>query len=137
MTTDAAQLPAVSRAALVDQLRALGVTAGIALVVHTSFRAVRPVADGPRGLIRALCDALGPNGTLMMPAMSGSRASDPYDPATTPAKGMGIVAETFRQLPGTLRSDRHAAQRPRDHHRRHRAPEARPHLLPLPARRVV
>jgi aminoglycoside 3-N-acetyltransferase len=41
----------------------------------------------------------------MMPAMSGSRASDPYDLATTPAKGMGIVAETFRQLPGTLRSD--------------------------------
>ena len=56
MTTDGAQRDVISRAALVDQLSALGVTSGIALVVHTSFRAVRPVADGPLGLIWALYD---------------------------------------------------------------------------------
>jgi len=47
-----------------DQLTALGVAAGAVLLVHTSFRAIRPIAGGPRGLIDALRDALGPHGTL-------------------------------------------------------------------------
>jgi len=44
---------------LAEQLRALGVAEGGVLLVHTSFRAVRPVEDGPRGLIEALLQALG------------------------------------------------------------------------------
>lgn len=37
-----------------DQLRTLGVRPGGVLLVHTSFRAVRPVEGGPHGLIEAL-----------------------------------------------------------------------------------
>jgi aminoglycoside N3'-acetyltransferase len=95
----------VSRAQLVEQLRNIGVEPGMTLVVHTSFRAVRPIDGGPAGLIAALTEAIGPSGTLVMPAMSGSRQPVPFDPAFTPARGMGIVAETFRQLPGVVRSD--------------------------------
>jgi aminoglycoside 3-N-acetyltransferase len=97
--------PLVSRAAVVVQLRALGVRPGGALVVHTSFRAVRPVEGGPLGLIAALREALGPAGTLVLPTMTGSRRAAPYDPAGTPTRGMGVVAETFWRLPGVLRSD--------------------------------
>jgi aminoglycoside N3'-acetyltransferase len=86
------------------QLRALGVQPGALLLVHTSFRAVRPVAGGPRGLIDALRDALGPGGTLVMPSWTGTD-EEPFDPATTPASAdLGVVADTFWRLPGVRRS---------------------------------
>jgi aminoglycoside N3'-acetyltransferase len=103
--TDAHRLtPEASRATLVAQLRELGVHAGDVLLVHTSFRAVRPVAGGPGGLIAALREALGPTGTLAMPSWGDDDAT-PLDPRTTPvAPDLGVVAETFRHLPGVERS---------------------------------
>jgi aminoglycoside 3-N-acetyltransferase len=87
-----------------DQLRALGVRAGGVLVVHTAFRAVRPVEGGPRGLIAALRQALGPDGTLVMPSWTGDDAT-PFDPASTPASpDLGTVADTFWRLPDVRRS---------------------------------
>jgi aminoglycoside 3-N-acetyltransferase len=87
------------------QLRALGVVEGGVLLVHTSFRAVRPVEGGPRGLIAALRDALGPHGTLVMPSWPGTD-DEPFDPLTTPAApDLGVVADTFWRLPGVLRSE--------------------------------
>ena len=49
----------VSRTALVTQLRALGVMQGQVLLVHSSFRALRPVEGGPHGVLEGLCEALG------------------------------------------------------------------------------
>jgi aminoglycoside N3'-acetyltransferase len=94
-----------SRAEVAKQLHVLGVAESGVLLVHTSFRATRPVEGGPRGLIEALRDALGPTGTLVMPSWSGDDDA-PFDPRTTPASpDLGIVAETFWRLPGTLRSN--------------------------------
>ncbi len=77
---------------------------GGVLLDHTSFRAVRPVEGGPAGLIAALKDAIGPRGTLVMPCWTGDD-STPFDPAETQAsEDLGVVAETFRTLPGTVRS---------------------------------
>jgi aminoglycoside 3-N-acetyltransferase len=84
------------------QLRALGVERGALLLVHTSFRAVGPIADGPAGLIRALRDALGEEGTLVMPSMTGGESV--FDPKSTPVDGMGITAETFWRQPSVVRS---------------------------------
>ena len=95
----------MSRAEVADQLRELGVGEGGVLLAHTSFRAVRPVEGGPVGLIEALRDALGPDGTLVMPSWSGDD-DDPFDPLTTPAPpSLGVVADTFWRLPGVLRSN--------------------------------
>jgi len=86
------------------QLRALGVQKGGVLLVHTSFRAVRPIEGGPTGLIEALRVALGPEGTLVMPSWTGSD-EEPFHPATTPASpDLGVVADTFWRLPGVVRS---------------------------------
>jgi hypothetical protein len=90
--------------ALATQLAELGVAPGGVLLVHTSFRAVGPVAGGPDGLIAALLAAVGPAGTLVMPSWTGDDAT-PFDPATTPASpDLGIVAEIFRTRPGVMRS---------------------------------
>ena len=94
----------MSRSELAGQLRALGVVAGGVLLAHVSFRAVRPVAGGPLGLIEALRDAVGPGGTLVMPSWSGDD-DVPFDPAASPtAPDLGIVADSFWRLPGVRRS---------------------------------
>lgn len=97
------QVEEITRDEVADQLRALGVQAGGVLLVHASFRAVRPVAGGPRGLIDALRMALGPGGTLVMPAWTGDDGF--FDPETTPAAvDLGVVADTFWRMPGAVRS---------------------------------
>lgn len=87
---------------LAKQLEDLGVRKGGVLLVHTSFRKVRPIEDGPLGLIGALRRALGPDGTLVMPTMTDGESV--FDPKATPTTDMGIVAETFWRKEGVLRS---------------------------------
>lgn len=96
---------ASNRAGVARQLRALGVERGGVLLVHTSFRAIRPIAGGPLGLIEALQDALGPDGTLVMPSWTGDD-NEPFDPLTTPVSpDLGVVADIFWRLPGVARSN--------------------------------
>jgi len=95
----------LSKAEVTDRLRALGVKTGGVLLVHTSFRAARPVEGGPLGLIASLRDALGEGGTLAMPSWSGDD-DEPFDPMTSPAApDLGVVADSFWRLPGVLRSN--------------------------------
>ena len=87
------------------QLGGLGVRSGGVLLVHTSFRAVRPVEGGPLGLVEALLDAVGSEGTLVMPSWSGADGV-PFDRRATPASpDLGVVADTFWRLPRVMRSD--------------------------------
>lgn len=101
---DPATRRAFGRAEVVGQLQALGIQTGDVLLVHTSFRAVRPIEGGPNGLIEALRLALGPGGTLVMPAWADDD-DVPFDPARSPASAdLGVVADTFWRLPGARRS---------------------------------
>jgi aminoglycoside N3'-acetyltransferase len=103
MESQADRIP-LSRDKVVEQLRALGVREGGVLLVHTSFRVVRPVEGGPRGLIEALRAALGPDGTLVIPSWTGDD-ENPFDAASTPASAdLGVVADTFWRMPGVARS---------------------------------
>jgi aminoglycoside 3-N-acetyltransferase len=93
-----------SQRMLMEQLRALGVNEGGVLLVHTSFRSVRPVEDGPAGLVEALWRSIGRQGTLVMPSWTGSD-EEIFDPELTPAsRDLGVVADTFWRMPGVLRS---------------------------------
>src|SRR5438132_8895216 len=96
--------PAVSRHELTAQLLALGVESSGVLLVHTSFSRVGPVEGGPHGLIAALEDVIGPEGTLVMPSMSDDD-DHPFDAAKIACRGMGIMADSFWKRPGVLRSD--------------------------------
>jgi aminoglycoside 3-N-acetyltransferase len=94
----------ISRQQLTQQIQALGVKPGGVLVVHCAFSKVRPVENGPLGLIAALRSALGPAGTLVMPSMSDDD-DHPFDRRRTPCREMGVVANTFWQQADVLRSD--------------------------------
>lgn len=118
--------PPVTRATLVEDLHDLGVRPGATLLVHASLSRVGPIfGAGTQALIEALLEVLGETGTLMMPAHSGDLgepgkwrhppappgtvdairdAMPAWDPARTPTRGMGVLAEHFRRWPGALRS---------------------------------
>ncbi|NPV67920.1 MAG: AAC(3) family N-acetyltransferase [Anaerolineae bacterium] len=110
---------------LVEDLAALGLQQGMVVLVHSSLSSLGWVCGGPVAVIRALETILEPAGTLVMPAHSGD-LSDPalwvnppvprewwemirqsmpaFDPDLTPTRGMGVIAECFRKMPGVLRS---------------------------------
>lgn len=114
-----------TRVSLATDLRALGVAPGMTLLVHASLSALGWTAGGPVAVIQALMDALTREGTLVMPANTTDN-SDPadwsrppvpeawwpvirdqmpaFDPAITPTRGVGRIAETFRTWPGAVRS---------------------------------
>lgn len=107
--------PFNTRSSLVRQLWDLGIEPGMVLMVHSSFSKVGWTNGGAGAAIRALFNVLGPNGTLVMPAASpqlsptdamidGSAPDQVFEKHTTPTT-MGLLAETFRSWPGTLRSD--------------------------------
>lgn len=94
----------VSKARLIEQLSELGIKPDGVLLVHMAFSQVKPVDDGPLGLISALQTALGPDGTLVMPSMSYDD-EHVFDPTSTPCiEEMGVVADTFWRQPSVRRS---------------------------------
>lgn len=125
MSTTPPNGPLVTRADLAADLRAAGVEPGETLLVHSSLSALGWVCGGAVAVVRALLDALGPDGTLVVPTQTGD-LSDPalwtrppvpeewwepirvampaYDPAITPSRGVGVIPETVRTWPGALRS---------------------------------
>lgn len=110
---------------MVQDLTSLGIQEGDIVLVHSSLSSLGWVCGGPQAVIQSLLRLIGDMGTLIMPAHSGDW-SDPaewmnppvpqdwietiyselpaFDPATTPTRGMGRIAELFRTFPKTIRS---------------------------------
>jgi len=114
-----------TRRSLADDLRRAGVRPGEVLIVHSSLSALGWVVGGEIAVVGALLDTLGPDGTLIVPAQSFGNSDPaqwsrppvpeawwpviranmpPYDPATSPTRGMGRIVETVRVWPGAVRS---------------------------------
>ncbi len=94
----------VARTQVIRQLHDLGVPRGSVVLVHTSFRETGPVEGGPEGLIEALIEAVGDDGTLVMPSWTGSD-DEPFDRTSTPCDHLGVVADAFWRRPGVVRGD--------------------------------
>ena len=113
------------RVTLARDLAALGLRPGDTLLIHASLRAVGWVCGGAADVVRALADAVGEAGTIVVPAQTPqnrdpSRWTDPavppqwwpalreglpsFDPQVSPCREMGLVAETVRTWPGASRS---------------------------------
>ncbi|MFE7836028.1 aminoglycoside N(3)-acetyltransferase [Streptomyces sp. NPDC057474] len=108
-----------------DTLAELGIRPGGVLMAHASLRGS---GLSPTAVRDALLGALGPGGTLVVPAFTSEnsdtsreyaertegmdergkaafRASmPPFDPASTPCPTMGALAECVRTTPGAVRS---------------------------------
>jgi aminoglycoside 3-N-acetyltransferase len=76
-------------------------------MVHSSLRSLGPLPDKAAAVVQTLVDALGPGGTLLMPALSyGTVTPDNtvFDVVNTPTR-VGALPEYFRtQVPGVIRS---------------------------------
>jgi aminoglycoside 3-N-acetyltransferase len=115
-----------TRASLAADLRALGVRRGSVVLVHASMRSLGWVCGGTVAVVQALLDVLGDDGTLVVPTHTPEN-SDPaawrhppvpeswwqvirdetpgFDPAVTPSRWMGVIAEAVRTWPGARRSN--------------------------------
>jgi aminoglycoside 3-N-acetyltransferase len=117
--------PIHTRRELASDLTALGVRRGEVLLVHSSLRSLGWVPGGSLAVVQALLDAVGAEGTLVVPAQTAEN-SDPagwsrppvprewwpvireqtpgFDPERTPSSGMGAIPEQVRTWPGSRRS---------------------------------
>jgi aminoglycoside 3-N-acetyltransferase len=120
-----ASLPSWSKHDLVKHLQTIGVKQGMTLLVHSSLRSMGYIIGGVETVLEALIEAVGAEGTVVMPAFS-AQLSDPAtwrDPvlpeswvqkmlSTTPpfnnqktvTWGLSVIAEQFRRWPGVVRS---------------------------------
>lgn len=86
-------------------LEALGVRPGDTLLVHSAIQFLGRPAGGVGMHLQALTAAIGPQGTLAVPAFNFAFArGEPYDPQNTPSQGMGAFSEWVRCQPGALRT---------------------------------
>jgi aminoglycoside 3-N-acetyltransferase len=89
-----------------QDLGVLGVRPGGVLLVHSSLSALRYVEGGAETVIQGLLATLGPEGTLLMPALSYehvTRRQPVFDVWRTPSN-IGTIPEYFRTRVGTRRS---------------------------------
>ena len=103
--------PKVSKIQIINDLKKLGVEEGDVLYVFSSLKSIGYVPGGPEVVIDALTEALGPDGTLVLPCfyfIGGEMTltleeNKIFNPKTTPTV-LGLIPEAFRRRPGVYRS---------------------------------
>lgn len=101
---------ATNQQQLTQQLINAGIVQGTSVLVHSSLRKLGYVPNGAHTVIQALQQAIGEEGTLLMPAFPAKGYNKDYlltSPVfnyhTTPSS-MGIITEVFRTQYATHRS---------------------------------
>jgi aminoglycoside 3-N-acetyltransferase len=91
---------------IANDLLAIGLRPGGVALLHSSLSSLGYVIGGAETVIRGLLQALGPTGTLLMPALSYEYATalHPYFDVRRTPSNVGLIPETFRTRAGTLRS---------------------------------
>ena len=95
----------VSRKEIARDLRRLGLRAGDVIELHSSLKSIGYVQGGAKTVVRAFQEVLGEKGTLLTPTFTGSfePRGKAFHPDETPSTS-GLVTETFRKMPGVVRS---------------------------------
>lgn len=96
----------VSRNDICQALERLGIESGDICLFHSSFKSLGPVDGGAEAVIGGFEDAIGPDGTLVVPTLCSSDFFNCYNSwhLDKPSE-VGYLPEYFRKLPGVLRSD--------------------------------
>lgn len=98
----------ISQTDITSKLHKLGLPAGANVLVHSSLSSFGQVEGGADAVIDALLDAIGPDGTLLVPTLTGTAlhsAGRPpvFDPLHSPT-WTGLIPETLRKRPAAVRS---------------------------------
>ncbi|MFE4515349.1 aminoglycoside N(3)-acetyltransferase [Kitasatospora sp. NPDC056783] len=113
----------LTTADLVEGWRRVGVRDGMALIVHSSLSSLGRVEGGAAAVVASLREAVGPGGTVAVPAFTSDTVRDPAPGHSGPPgaevaerraavplfhpglpSAMGAVAEALRALPESHRS---------------------------------
>jgi len=87
---------------MAHQFTTVGLRRGDVVMVHASFKSLG--MSDPEEVVKGLLDVLGPEGTLLMPALSYcQKPAEVHDSRFTPGC-VGFLPEYFRTRPGTRRS---------------------------------
>lgn len=93
--------PVVTQTDIDSGLRHLGVEPGDLLVVHSSLSSFGTVEGGAETVVAAILDAIGPEGTLVVPTFNF--APGVFDPRETPSV-VGRITEVVRTRSDAVRS---------------------------------
>ncbi|HOD51832.1 MAG TPA: AAC(3) family N-acetyltransferase [Candidatus Hydrogenedentes bacterium] len=98
----------VTRSDITAGFRELGIHLGDAILVHSSLSSFGHVEGGADAVIDGILDALGPEGTLLVPTLTGGPELSPENPPhidlrTAPC-WVGRIPETARQRSEAVRS---------------------------------
>ena len=97
---------AVTRRDIVDALRRLGVSRGDVVLVHSSLKSLGYVEGGADTVIQAFLEAVGEEGTLVMPTLIQKDFANAYKTwYLDKPSDVGYITEVFRHYPGAIRSD--------------------------------
>jgi aminoglycoside 3-N-acetyltransferase len=89
---------------ITSDLHQHGVRPGDILLVHASLRSLGHVPGGAETVIRALLQAVGEDGSLLMPALSYEQQPAHIHSTRHTPSNVGAIPESFRRRAGTLRS---------------------------------
>lgn len=104
---DTANRTTVTQADIVRSLRAVGVQPGDILLIHSSLKSFGSVDGGPLTVIAAAKEAVTAAGTVVFPTLvqrDFAHAYQNWNKDTSPSD-VGLISETFRRLPDSVRSD--------------------------------
>jgi len=98
----------MNKTQIADGLRKLGIAEGDCILVHSSLKSFGRVEGAADAAIDVLLDAVGSEGTVVVPTLTGRRedcAECPpvFDVRNTPC-WTGLIPETFRKRPDAVRS---------------------------------
>lgn len=94
----------ITQAQLVADLRnSCKVKLGDTIILHSSYKKIGPVTGGPMAVVKALKEAVGPEGTLLLPVFSSPTPDRIFKIKRTPSR-VGLITEAFRRSDGVIRS---------------------------------
>jgi aminoglycoside 3-N-acetyltransferase len=91
---------------ITSKLIEMGLLPGDTVLIHASIKSIGYVEGGPKAVVKALMDAIGPAGTLVAPAFTFAheiQENPLFDPEKESSE-MGSITEAVRTQPGALRS---------------------------------
>ena len=97
-----------TRESLTTDLEALGVEKSDIIFIHSSFKSLGPVEGGAATVVAALEDAVGREGTVLMPSFNlVENRTGTWNIENAPST-VGWLTEFFRLMEGSIRSDHYS-----------------------------